>query len=440
MRRARSHLSLLVAIILCTAGLSLGARVEFAGAQPDWSAIDPKIRPSVVLIRGNHILGGGAAGSGFIYNRNGCVLTNHHVVEGLKDITVTLYDGRTLPATVRGYMREQQHTREGLITRWIDMAVVCVGRAQAAGLTWVSLGNSDTIRDGQELLVMGYPGDVTTEKASTARGIVNVRKGWLQTDAQIQEGYSGGPAVDRTGRVVGIAAFGVGRLQKISGFVPINAALQAIEGWSATPPKTRSYFWISGLEYVAPIRQGRRMTERETYREPGSAPRVRELTTEVVSVESRHSTWIYRLRTSTGVEIVNYLDSEGIFQVSWRSNSAKSANQHLHYFFPLPMKNGLRWDSKTAAQDLSGNTTETATETSSVAFVAAAVRWGGRSYDHALRITRDRKGVRRVGGSSKPFEERFTEWYLANQVGRVKLVRETLPTGRTWTWELIAVK
>ncbi len=58
------------------------------------------------------------------------------------------------------------------------------------------------------ILVMGYPGGVGIEEVSVTRGIVGaVRAGWLQTDATMLPGNSGGPVLNRQGRVVGLASF-----------------------------------------------------------------------------------------------------------------------------------------------------------------------------------------------------------------------------------------
>lgn len=77
---------------------------------------------AVVLVQVKRALGGTGHGSGFVYDASGLILTNHHVVEGATDITVTLPDQRSWPATLVDYHRVVDHTDQGLKT--IDAAVL----------------------------------------------------------------------------------------------------------------------------------------------------------------------------------------------------------------------------------------------------------------------------------------------------------------------------
>jgi serine protease Do len=140
--------------------------------------------------------GGMALGSGFMISTDGHVVTNNHVVENATKITVTLDDGTELPATLIG--RDAKN----------DIAVLKVeAKAPLAVLEW---GDSDAMRLGDAVLAIGDPFGIGTTVTS---GIVSARgrdlhngpyDDFLQIDAAINHGNSGGPLVDLTGHVIGI--------------------------------------------------------------------------------------------------------------------------------------------------------------------------------------------------------------------------------------------
>jgi serine protease Do len=135
-------------------------------------------------------------GSGFIIDPAGLIVTNNHVADGAAEITVTLHDNTVLPATVVG--------QDDLT----DLAVIKV-RAETP-LPAVKWGNSDDLQVGQSVIVIGNPYGMGI---SVSTGIVSgldrdMREGpyddYIQTDAAINHGNSGGPMFDLQGRVVGI--------------------------------------------------------------------------------------------------------------------------------------------------------------------------------------------------------------------------------------------
>lgn len=144
---------------------------------------------------------GVAEGSGVVLTADGAVLTNDHVVDGAREVTVTLADGTEHTATVVGTSPSY------------DLAVLRV--EDVRGLTPATLGDSDTLAVGQQVVAIGSPqglaGTVTTGIVSaldrtvavTGDGRAVVYNG-LQTDAPINQGNSGGPLVDLEGHVVGI--------------------------------------------------------------------------------------------------------------------------------------------------------------------------------------------------------------------------------------------
>ena len=135
-------------------------------------------------------------GSGFIVDPAGYIVTNHHVVEGANEITVSLADGSKHKAQVKG---SDEKT---------DIALLKIDADKP--LPYVQFGNSDDTRIGDWVLAVGNPfglGGTVTAGIISARGR-DIQSGpyddYLQVDAPINRGNSGGPLFDTTGRVVGI--------------------------------------------------------------------------------------------------------------------------------------------------------------------------------------------------------------------------------------------
>ncbi len=135
-------------------------------------------------------------GSGFIVDPAGYIVTNHHVIDGAQEITVSLADGSKHKARVQG---------------WDDKTDIAVLKIDAdKPLPHVQFGDSDAIRIGEWVLAVGNPfglGGTVTAGIVSARGR-DIQSGpyddYLQVDAPINRGNSGGPLFDTTGRVVGI--------------------------------------------------------------------------------------------------------------------------------------------------------------------------------------------------------------------------------------------
>jgi len=135
-------------------------------------------------------------GSGFIVDGKGIVVTNNHVIQGADEITVTLQNNQTLKAEVIG--RDIK----------TDIAVLRVKPKGA--LPFVKLGNSDKMRVGDWVVAIGNPfglGGTVTAGIISARGR-NINSGpyddFIQTDASINRGNSGGPLFNMKGEVIGI--------------------------------------------------------------------------------------------------------------------------------------------------------------------------------------------------------------------------------------------
>ncbi len=163
--------------------------------------------------------GGSGVGTGMIIDKSGIILTNNHVVEGRKDITVRLHDGREFKAVE---VKTDPNT---------DLAVVRIEGAD--DLKAVKLGDSDEIEIGDWVLALGHPfgleGTVTSGIISAkGRGIgMPARASFLQTDAAINPGNSGGPLVNLDGEVIGVntaISSSTGGNQGVGFAVPVNLA------------------------------------------------------------------------------------------------------------------------------------------------------------------------------------------------------------------------
>lgn len=143
------------------------------------------------------------AGSGFVLDTEGHILTNFHVIQGAQTITVAFSDGTSAPATLVG-----QDPRN-------DVAVLKVD-VPADQLAPVTLGDSDHLRVGQRAIAIGNPfGEfgrtlttgVVSALGRTIQGPTGLPiTGIIQTDAAINKGNSGGPLLDSSGRVIGITS------------------------------------------------------------------------------------------------------------------------------------------------------------------------------------------------------------------------------------------
>ena len=156
------------------------------------------------------------AGTGFLIDPEGLILTNHHVIDGADRILVRLTDGRTLRAERVGSDPDT------------DIALIKVESPRP--LPHAVLGNSDTLRVGEWVVAIGNP--LAYEHTVTV-GVVSYvgRKlfdqsldNYIQTDAAINFGNSGGPLINARGEVIGINAAISSRASNIGFAVPINQA------------------------------------------------------------------------------------------------------------------------------------------------------------------------------------------------------------------------
>jgi serine protease Do len=181
------------------------------------------------------------AGSGFIIDADGSILTNHHVVDRAERIIVKLSDGRTLRARLIGSDPDT------------DIALIKVDGQ--AGLPVAPLGDSSTLRMGEWVCAIGNP---LGYEHSVTVGVVSFlgRKlfdmsldNYIQTDAAINFGNSGGPLINSRGEVIGINAAISSRASSIGFAVPINGASAVLPQLRARGRVSRGYMGV-GLRDV----------------------------------------------------------------------------------------------------------------------------------------------------------------------------------------------
>jgi len=177
------------------------------------------------------------AGSGFIIDADGSILTNNHVVERAERITVKLSDGRTMRARVVGTDPDT------------DIALIKVDGQ--TGLPVAPLGDSTTLRMGEWVCAIGNP--LGYEHTVTV-GVVSFlgRKlfdmsldNYIQTDAAINFGNSGGPLINSSGQVIGINAAISSRASSIGFAVPINGATAILPQLRARGRVSRGYLGVA---------------------------------------------------------------------------------------------------------------------------------------------------------------------------------------------------
>ncbi|HSS37551.1 MAG TPA: trypsin-like peptidase domain-containing protein [Polyangia bacterium] len=219
-----------------------------------------RARAAVVHVRGDLAEANGgegdgesgrtSIGTGFIINKDGYILTNEHVVRGVVDLRVRLFDGRELPACVAG---------ADLAT---DIALLKVQSKRP--LPVLALGDSSAVRVGEPVIAIGNPygfnhsvtaGIVSAKERVVDRstlheaGSDDLYSFFIQTDASINLGNSGGPLIDASGAVIGIsAAFWAGHpLQPAQGIgfaIPVNMAKALLPRMIETGVARRAYLGV----------------------------------------------------------------------------------------------------------------------------------------------------------------------------------------------------
>jgi serine protease Do len=185
-------------------------------------------------------------GSGVIVTKDGYIMTNNHVVDGAKEVKVTLQDGREFNAKVIG--RDPKS----------DVAVV---KIDAKDLPTIPLADSEKIEVGDVVLAIGNPfgvGQTVTSGIVSAknRGNMGIEdyEDFIQTDAAINPGNSGGALVDIDGRLIGINTAILSRSGGSSGVgfaIPSNLARNVMESLVQDGKVTRGYLGVA-IQTITP--------------------------------------------------------------------------------------------------------------------------------------------------------------------------------------------
>jgi 2-alkenal reductase len=214
------------------------------------NAVFQKVDPSVVNITTDQ-----GQGSGFVWDDQGRIVTNAHVVQEARDVYVTFYDGTQVRAEVIGEDPDS------------DLAVVEVD-PQLHEMRPVELGDVDEVEVGDRAIAIGSPfahqntltQGIISAKGRSISGLTNYEiPEALQTDAAINPGNSGGPLLDAEGRVIGInAQIDTGstlvRVNAGIGFaIPVNIAKRVVPALIEDGRYDHSYLGITGLRYSPTI-------------------------------------------------------------------------------------------------------------------------------------------------------------------------------------------
>ena len=216
--------------------------VSFATDNTALSAADiyKKVAPAVVMVSTKSVQSVNGwfqqetegIGSGFIINEEGYILTNYHVIEGAKEVTVTLSDGNEVKAKVVNYDSNR------------DVAMLKISDDTVKVPAVAELGDSDALKPGEQVIAIGTPlskefnQTVTSGIVSAVNRNVETSSGQqvnlIQTDAAINPGNSGGPLVNTKGEVVGINNMKIASdsVEGIGFSIPINEIKDRIEALS----------------------------------------------------------------------------------------------------------------------------------------------------------------------------------------------------------------
>lgn len=213
-----------------------------------------RVAPALVHIRPvKEVFAGGrreervVVGSGFIISADGYVVTNEHVAGKSQHVRCVLYDRREVPAEVVG------------TDPYTDLAVLKLNVDRP--LPHVTLGRSATLESGQTVIALGSPHGLAR---SVSLGIISVTdrylgdqgemvspyNTWIQTDAAINQGNSGGPLVNLRGEVVGVNARILRGAENVGFAIPIDTARAVVEEIVAHGRVARSWVGLSIQEMM----------------------------------------------------------------------------------------------------------------------------------------------------------------------------------------------
>jgi serine protease Do len=193
------------------------------------------------------------AGSGFVIDAGGLIVTNNHVVDGAKEVTVTLADKTEYPAKVVG--RDPK----------TDLALLKV--EPKTSLVAAPLGDSEGLRVGEWVMAVGNPfglSNTVTAGIVSAKGRVigaGPYDDFIQTDAPINPGNSGGPLFNLKGEVVGINTAIIPNGQGIGFAVPVNQAKALLPQLESKGEVTRGYLGVQVQAITPELAKSLKLTD-----------------------------------------------------------------------------------------------------------------------------------------------------------------------------------
>ena len=208
------------------------------------------VTPSIVQISVRHADGVGS-GTGIIFDADGSIVTNWHIIEGANAINVILHSGETLEATM---MREDSA---------LDIAVLAVDAQDSVP---AKFGDSDALRVGEDVVSIGHAfglsggpsvsrGVISALNRTVADGSGTIFEGLIQTDAAINVGSSGGALVNSMGEVVGINIGTIDVGQGANFAIDINTVIEGANRLMALGEREQpGYLGLGGVDvtpYVA---------------------------------------------------------------------------------------------------------------------------------------------------------------------------------------------
>ena len=223
-----------VAFLLCLSVLivTLVLNGVFSGSSGLTTAeVAERVNPGTVLIYASGSTQSGY-GTGFFIRSDGYIVTNYHVIESARTISVTLYSGAVREASAVWYS-------------WADDLAIL--KIEGSGYPTLTIGNSDALQVGDTAIAVGNPAG-NLAPWTTTQGIISavdrvisveentaiVDMVMLQTDAQVNPGNSGGPLCNDRGEVIGIVTRKMSEYEGLGLAIPINEAMELINAYLTT--------------------------------------------------------------------------------------------------------------------------------------------------------------------------------------------------------------
>lgn len=154
-------------------------------------AIYEKISPSIVCVDGKIAEDEYSSGTGCIITKEGLILTSKHILEGVSEIKIKLYNGKELTGQIVRCFDDGS-----------DLALIKIYPQET--LIPVKLGSSHNVKVGQKVLAIGNPFGFNNTLTVGIISRIDTQRNKIQTDAAINPGSSGGPLIDTNAEVIGI--------------------------------------------------------------------------------------------------------------------------------------------------------------------------------------------------------------------------------------------